>query len=165
MDIKGTTITEDMVLFYGSCFSQWARYPIIINRIEYNCCEQWMMSEKARAFEDYYILKRIMASDNPRDQKTLGKDVKDFNRARWDVIARSIVFKGNYAKFTQNEELTKILLSTGDRIIVEASPVDRVWGIGLGKDDPRALDKDQWKGTNWLGEVLMDVRSKIRKEG
>ena len=69
------------------------------------------------------------------------------------------MFQGNYAKFTQNPDLLKTLIDTIGTTLVEASPYDKVWGIGLAEDDPKALNRETWEGTNWLGEVLTDLRT------
>lgn len=121
-----------------------------------------MMAEKARLFNDTATLAKIMASPDPREQKAYGRAVQGFDRDKWDAVARDVVYKGCLAKFTQNPDLKATLLATGDTVMVEASPVDSIWGIGLDKSDPRAQDPSQWRGTNWLGEVLMRVRKDIR---
>ncbi|MDX1472144.1 MAG: NADAR family protein [Flavobacteriaceae bacterium] len=100
---------EEFVLFWGGKFSQWYKAPMIINGIEYNCCEQYMMAEKARLFEDKEALKEIMATKDPRKQKAIGRKVKNFDQEKWEGIARSVVYKANYAKFSQNEDCFKEL--------------------------------------------------------
>jgi ribA/ribD-fused uncharacterized protein len=94
---------------------------------------------------------------HPRDARRLGREVPGFSEAIWSVAARPIVAEGNYAKFTQHPALLERLLATTGTTLVEASPTDRVWGIGLEAKDPRALKRSSWRGTNWLGEVLTDV--------
>lgn len=135
-----------------------------IDGIEYGCAEQYMMASKARLFGDDEALAFIMATQNPFEQKLLGRTVRGFDVVAWEKVARDIVYVGNYHKFTQNSEFLEMLLATEDREIVEASPTDRIWGIGLGENDPRALNKAQWRGRNWLGEAIMRVRATIRKE-
>jgi ribA/ribD-fused uncharacterized protein len=90
--------------------------------------------------------------------------VRNFDVSIWNSKAKNIVYKGNYAKFNQNEHLKKILLSTGNKILVEASPYDAIWGVGMSEDNPDIYDSKKWKGTNWLGEVLMQVREDLSKE-
>jgi len=155
---------EDFVLFWNGIYSQWHPSNFTIDGIEYNCCEQYMMAKKALTFNDQESYKMIMYSDNPRDQKAFGRRVKNFNAEVWSVISREVVYQANYAKFTQNPELRKQLMATGDLEIVEASPYDKIWGIGLGEEDPRAWDKSQWEGTNWLGEAIMRVRETLKNE-
>lgn len=149
-------------LFWNGPFSNWYSASITVDGVEYSCTEQHMMAEKAKLFEDHETLKKIMRAKHPAEQKKLGRQVKGFDVDKWSVVAKELVYKGNLAKFTQHEDLKQYLLGTGDKIIVEASPYDTVWGIGLGEDDERCLDPKQWKGTNWLGEVIMRVRATIR---
>jgi len=157
--------TDTHVYFYGSCYSQWAMRDILIDGEEYNCAEQYMMAEKARLFKDEESLKIIMSSDSPATQKRQGRKVKNYDDNKWKEICREVVFKANYAKFTQHEDLKEKLLKTDDKIIVEASPYDALWGVALGPWDDKILDPKNWKGENWLGEAIMKVREKIRQNG
>ena len=147
--------------FWGGPFSQWHPSQFEVGGVKYNCTEQYMMSKKAELFVDRKAQLKIMAYSDPRMQKAIGKTVKGFVVDQWNAVAKDIVFRGNMAKFTQNSDLKGYMLATGDQEIVEASPQDVIWGIGLSADDPDAHDKTKWKGTNWLGEVLMDVRDSI----
>lgn len=151
------------VLFWGGPFSQWYPHDMTIDGVVYNCCEQYMMAEKARLFGDVEALEAIMKTKEPKKQKAYGRGVKNFNPHMWDLMSRDVVFRANLAKF-QDEELKKFLFSFGSEEIVEASPYDKIWGIGLGEDDPRAIDKSQWQGTNWLGEAIMLVRETIKSQ-
>jgi len=154
--------SEPIILpFYGGYNSQWFRCEFTIDRIRYNCAEQYMMAEKARFFENTRIETSIMKAVNPKVQKALGRKIKDFDPVKWGKVARDIVYKGNYAKFFQNPTLRTLLLSTGDSTLVEASPYDAIWGIGIALGDPKVNDPTKWNGTNWLGEVLMKVRYDI----
>lgn len=153
--------TDRFVLFWNGPFSQWYPSKFAIDGIEYNCCEQYMMAKKALMFGDAESHKMIMSTDSPKDQKAFGRRVKGFDKSRWEEECRDIVFDANYAKFTQNGNLLEELMKTGDKEIVEASPVDKIWGIGLHETDPDALDKSKWQGTNWLGEAIMQVRDAI----
>jgi len=156
--------TDKYVFFYGSCYSQWAMGDIEIDGTTYNCNEQYMMAEKARLFEDYDSLKQIQKAYDPAVQKACGRKVKDFDQDEWERIARDVVYKANYAKFTQHLGWQRQLLDTADKIIVEASPTDCIWGIGMSCDDPGITDPNNWRGTNWLGEAIMKVRENIRLE-
>lgn len=157
------TKNDKMCLFYGGPFSQWYIAPMEINRVTYNCCEQWMMYNKAMMFNDVTAATKIMCADNPRQQKRLGRNVVGFDKARWDLAAPDIVYAGNLAKFTQYAEHRKTLMDTGDLIIVEASPYDHIWGIGIAEDDPAAFDQSRWMGTNWLGIAIMRTRDTLRQ--
>jgi len=157
-------IMDRFVLFWDGWPSQWLLCDMVIDDVQYNCCEQWMMAEKARVFKDDYSLYAILASKTPREQKALGRKVRGFDPALWDSVCRGIVYAGNLAKFSQNSALQRVLLATGDRIIVEASPVDPIWGIGLHQDDLRAQDPAQWRGTNWLGVAIMQVRETLKRQ-
>lgn len=155
-------ITDDFVFFWGGTFSQWCPSTFIIDGVKYNSCEQYMMAKKALMFNDFDALQKIMLSKDPSKQKDIGKTVRGFNKDVWETYCREIVFDGNMAKFTQNPSMLKELLETGDREIVEASPKDKIWGIGLHETDPRVFDKSKWLGTNWLGIAIMQVRNKIK---
>lgn len=157
-------ITDKYVFFWGTndIYSQWHPCQFSIAGRTFNCAEQWMMFCKARFFNNEDIVQKIMDSTDPREQKAFGRQVRNFDEAKWKIIAKDIVYKGNEAKFSQNPHLLEQLLDTGDRVIVEASPYDPLWGIGLRDNDPRALDPKQWKGLNWLGEVLTKLRDDLK---
>ena len=147
--------------FWNGPFSQWTYSPFVIGDISYNCCEQYMMAQKALVFLDEENYKKIMLSDSPKEQKALGRIVKNFDKVKWDSVCKQIVYEGNYAKFTQNEDLLKVLLATKGTELVEASPYDKIWGIGLAESDSRVHDKKKWLGTNWLGEILTTLREDL----
>lgn len=151
------------VFFWGGIFSQWYTHEMVIDGVTYNCCEQYMMAEKARIFGDVESLEAIMKQKNPKYQKALGRGVKNFNPQMWDLLCKDVVLRANMAKFS-DPELKKYILSFGNEEFVEASPYDKIWGIGLAEDDPRALDKTQWQGTNWLGEILGQVRDQLKTQ-
>ena len=159
---KGITETETLVLFWGGWPSQWHPARFVVDGVEYNCCEHFMMAEKARVFGDAEALEKILASGSPRQQKALGRKVRNFDGGVWNTVCRGIVYAGNLARFSQDEREAQTLLDTGDKTIVEASPLDRIWGIGLAQDDPRARQRSQWQGKNWLGDALMQARETIR---
>jgi ribA/ribD-fused uncharacterized protein len=154
---------EKFTFFWSGVFSQWHPSPFQIDEIWYNCAEQYMMAEKARLFGDNGALQKIMSSVEPYDQKRYGRTVIGFDPEIWNKHAKDIVYKASYAKYTQNEYFKKELLATEGTILVEASPEDRIWGIGLRKTDIRALKRETWNGTNWLGETLTKVRDDIIK--
>ena len=155
---------EKFTFFWSGPFSNWHPSPFQIVGTWYNCVEQFMMSEKARLFKDPATLSRIMSAVDPREQKAYGRQVVGFNKEKWEALARKVVYLGCYAKFTQNQDLLKALMATAGTTLVEANPRDCIWGIGLRKTDPRAQDRLTWRGTNWLGEVLTQVREDLKKE-
>lgn len=155
---------DNFEFFWNGPLSQWYISNFVVNGYAYSSCEQYMMAQKAILFNDMVAIVKIMATHIPRDIKELGRQVEGFDKDKWESICRKVVFDGNYAKFSQNKELKEYLLSTGDREIVEASPYDTIWGIGLGEDDERRFDKSQWQGTNWLGIELMNVRETLKQE-
>ena len=152
---------ERFTFFYGGPFSQFRPCSFVVDGITYCTCEQYMMAEKARLFGDKESEQKIMATTDPHQQKALGKAVKGFNKEKWNSVARDVVYKGNYAKFQQSEELKHDLLRTKGATLVEASPSDQIWGIGMGAGDIRAESRQYWRGTNWLGEVLTKVRDDL----
>lgn len=150
--------------FWGGPFSQWITSPFTINGETFNCCEQWMMWNKAMMFGDIEIAEQIMATRDPRIQKALGRKVKNFNDDVWMEKAFEIVVEGNHAKFTQNADCMKALVESKGKIIVEASPQDIRWGIGMGAGDAGIEDPANWKGQNLLGEAIMVVRRQLLGE-
>jgi len=123
-----------------------------------------MMAEKARTFSDQETLERILSSDHPREAKTLGRAVKNYDEAKWNEMRFAAVVQGSVHKFSQNAGLRQELLGTGDQILVEASPEDRIWGIGLREGDPDAMVPARWNGKNLLGFALMEARERLRHE-
>ena len=153
---------KNAVYFWGGEFSQWYPSKFEIDGTSYNCAEQYMMEQKARLFEDEEMVEKIMGTDSPREQKAFGRKVKNFEPAKWEEIAYDTVVRGSIAKFKQNPNLLEILLNTENREIVEASAEDTIWGIGLSPWDPLRFDKKNWKGTNLLGEAIMDAREELK---
>ncbi len=147
-----------------TCLGQWQPCRFEIDNITYTTAEQYMMSQKALLFGDKEIFEQIMLAQSPKEFKALGRKVKHFDEKVWKKNCLDIVVKGNVAKFSQNPEYKKYLMSTGDKILVEASPLDRIWGIGMGKDNPNAQNPLTWRGTNYLGFCLMQVRDMIKKD-
>ncbi|MDR0567615.1 MAG: NADAR family protein [Spirochaetaceae bacterium] len=146
-----------------SCLGQWRASEFTVNTGEYCCAEQYMMAEKARLFKDEEIRGEIMSSADPKAMKALGKKVKNFDQAVWDKVNYAVVLNGNYHKFSQNKAMREYLLSTGNKVLVEASPLDSIWGIGLGRENEKARNPETWRGKNLLGFALMEVRDEIRR--
>lgn len=162
--------SDRFIFFWGGIFSNWAKaefkahvgtqhhYPLT-----FNTSEQYMMAQKAIVFSDIERFLLIMESDNPKTQKYLGRLVIGFNQDKWAKVARDLTYVGVLAKFQQNEYFRNALLSTGNKWIAEASPVDNIWGIGFAPNDADNADPKNWTGKNWLGQVLMKVRDDIRE--
>ena len=155
---------EDFIFFWNGTFSQWTPSDFVIDGIKNVTAEQYMMAKKAELFEDADAYIQIMKSKNPSEQKRLGRSVKNFDKDLWEKVCRKIVYDGNKAKFSQNPTMKAELMATGELEIVEASPYDKIWGIGLHETDPRAWDKATWQGKNWLGIEIMKVRKKLRED-
>ena len=159
---------DDFVFFWGHedrgkgltkvCLSQWYQCPFVVEGQYYNCAEQYMMAEKARIFGDEEIRQQILAEYSQMAMKKLGRKVRNYDDEIWKEKRFDVVVKGNIAKFSQNEKLLDFLLSTGNNILVDASPKDTVWGIGLDESSPEAIQPRKWKGENLLGFALMEVR-------
>jgi ribA/ribD-fused uncharacterized protein len=147
-----------------SCFSQWYASTFIVNGIVYQTAEHWMMAGKASLFNDSDSLENILSADKPAEAKSIGRLVKNFDPEIWSASSYAIVVEGNRHKFLQHEALQNFLLQTGDKIIVEASPADPIWGIGLPQDNKEAKNPFQWRGTNLLGFALMEVRDFLRSD-
>lgn len=156
--------TEFYTFFWKDkdCFSNWHPSKIEYGGITFNCSEQLYMYRKAIFFNDVEIAHEIVATKSPREQKALGRKVKNFDATSWNEVAKDIMYEVNKLKYEQNEKLMDQLLQTDDTEIVEASPYDKIWGIGMDENHPNVEDKTKWEGTNWLGEVLTSLREDIK---
>lgn len=141
------------------CLSQWWPVGFTVGDIDYRSAEHFMMEQKARLFGDDAVAERVLAAASPGEAKALGRRVRDFDEEIWARDRYDIVVRGNSAKFSQHPALREYLVGTGRRTLVEASPVDRVWGIGVAADDERAGRPSAWPGLNLLGFALMEVRA------
>ena len=155
------TIKDGFVLFWRGIFSQWHPTSFVVEGVHYPTAEHWMMASKARLFGDDPALKAILASDSPKEAKGIGREVNNFDKQFWETKCFDIVVKGNRCKFYQNADAKKRLLDTGNKILVEASPDDKIWGIGIGQGDIRATNPALWNGQNLLGQALMVVRHRL----
>lgn len=158
-------MNENYHFFWNGPFSQWhySKFKDTEGK-QFVTAEQYMMYHKALTFGDTEIAEQIMKTYIPSVQKGLGRQVKNFNPDTWNTVAKTIVYRGNKYKFTQNEHLLKELMATADKTLVEASPYDTIWGIGLSEDVAIITPPAEWKGTNWLGEVLTQLRDDLRAE-
>jgi ribA/ribD-fused uncharacterized protein len=161
------------VLFWGhtsphtsaitkACFSQWFGAPFVVDGTRYLTAEHYMMAEKARLFADPVALASVLAASNPGQAKAAGRAVQNFDETVWLDKRWDIVVRANVEKFAQNGELAEFLFQTGARVLVEASPVDPVWGIGLAVDHEDAEHPNRWQGLNLLGFALMEARSQLQ---
>lgn len=146
----------------ASCLSQWWPSPFTVDGVAYASAEHWMMAGKARLFGDEEAEHRAVSASSPAAAKKTGRLVRGFDESVWERERFALVVAGSVHKFGQNAELRDFLVNTGDRVLVEASPVDRIWGIGLAADDPRAEEPASWRGLNLLGFALMDARTELR---
>lgn len=170
---QGPRPPSSFVFFYGHgesagenrVFSNWYEPTDGEIRDESGICfrttEHYMMWRKAKLFGDEEASIAVLCADTPKQAKAIGRKVRGFDDDIWKMNARMIVADGCMLKFEKDEVCKKRLLETGEKILVEASPRDRLWGIGMGVGNPNRLDPRQWRGENWLGEVLMDVRARI----
>ncbi|MEW2389424.1 NADAR family protein [Streptomyces venezuelae] len=144
-----------------SCLSQWWPSPFTVDGVEYATAEHWMMAAKARLFDDADAERAALTARTPAEAKKAGRLVRGFDDAIWARERFGIVVEGSTHKFASDPALRDFLVGTGERVLVEASPMDRVWGIGLAADDPRAEDPEKWRGPNLLGFALMEARGRI----
>jgi ribA/ribD-fused uncharacterized protein len=173
--IVGSGMRPEFVFFWGhtpkaqgqvdqSCLSNWFSAKFSVAGIEYPTTEHFMMAEKARLFGDEAIRTQIFEAGSPDEAKSLGRKVSGFDDATWREHRFGIVVTGNHAKFAQNSELGDFLRNTGSKVLVEASPYDRIWGIGMRKDNEHVENPLLWNGLNLLGFALMEVRHRLTQE-
>jgi ribA/ribD-fused uncharacterized protein len=162
----------DVLAFYGhkperdgsigaGCLSQWWPRPFTVDGVVYATAEHWMMAAKARLFNDEIGLAEVFATPSPGAAKAAGRRVRGFDEAKWREACYDVVVAGNLAKFGQHDDLADVLRRTGRRVLVEASPFDRVWGIGMGRTHEDVGHPTRWHGRNLLGFALMDVRETL----
>lgn len=144
-----------------ACLSQWWLSSFEFENVTYNTAEHWMMARKAELFNDDETLQKILNAKSPAEAKKLGREVKGYNETIWQEKRFEMVKKGNLLKFNQNEELKTYLINANSRILVEASPEDPIWGIGMASDHRDAQYPEKWKGKNLLGFALMEVRDEL----
>lgn len=158
--------------FWGGFCSQWCRSPFVIDGVTYRTAEHWMMAGKASLFNDQDALAAILKTRDPSDAKAIGRQIKNWDEEMWKKHRFQLVCRGSYEKFRQNDDLRSELLDLGDREIVEASPYDKIWGIGLGEAAAReywlreSLRSDipfvTYPGLNLLGEAIMVAREMLK---
>jgi ribA/ribD-fused uncharacterized protein len=163
-ELLGATIypKENLLFFYGGIFSQWAsgQFHCYHLKTDVNCAEQAMMLSKAKTFNDMDAYERILLADHPRDQKFIGRNVQNYNEKIWSEVRYKFVLDINRDKFTQAKAWKELLLLTHPYLLVEASPSDKIWGIGLGEDNENVLKREIW-GLNLLGKAITEVREEL----
>lgn len=146
----------------ASCLSQWWPSPFTVAGVQYATAEHWMMAQKARLFGDAEAERRAIAAGHPAEAKKAGRLVRGFDGEVWERERFGVVVEGSVHKFAADPELREFLVGTGERVLVEASPTDPVWGIGMAADDAGAADPEAWRGLNLLGFALMAARERLR---
>jgi hypothetical protein len=157
-------VTDKHILFWGEWLSNFYTSPFTDDRgIKFFCVEQYFMFEKAIKFKDHDTASQILRVKEPKEAKKLGRKVRGYDDTVWAECREKVMLDGLYFKFTQNKGLKKTLTQPEwkDKHFVEASPYDRIWGIGLGVDDPKADDENEWLGQNLLGKCLDKVRDSL----
>ena len=155
--VSGSAVTK-------ACFSQWYYSPFEVEGVKYLTAEHYMMYRKAKLFEDSSAINQLLESVDPGKAKAIGRTVKGFDQTIWEEHRMEIAVSGNVAKFSSNPELKEFLISTGKRILVEASPVDKIWGIGLEEKNSSSSNPYKWKGENLLGFALMEARDLLSEQ-
>jgi ribA/ribD-fused uncharacterized protein len=155
------TIIDNYAFFLRQFPSNWESSPFYLDGVKYLCVEQFMMAKKAELFNDTDCLNKIMKATNPAEHKKLGREIKNYDDEKWSKVRYNIVFEGTMCKYTQNEELKRLLMDTGNLQLVEASPYDSIWGIGMDVNDENLMDTDKW-GQNLLGKIITNVRECIK---
>ena len=151
------------LFFWSGPFSQWQRCEFVLDGMTFNTAEQAMMYRKAMLFHDQDVAQKILKTRDAKKQKALGRTVKNFDPTKWDAEKEGVVREANRAKFGQNKGLRRKLFQTGTKMLVEASPLDLIWGIGLDEKNARLTPPEQWPGENLLGKILTEVRDELRE--
>ena len=165
---KGRLLEMNIICFHNpdeenGYLSNWYMSYFKVDGVEFSSMEQYMMYRKAVCFNDRGSADKILETDDVAEIKALGRGVSGYDDHYWNGVRQVIVYEGLVAKFSQNEELKKRLLDTGNDMLAECAVKDRIWGIGLSMTDPDRQDMSKWKGQNLLGYALMMVRNKLIK--
>lgn len=143
-------------------FSNWYPAVFTVDGVTYLNAEQYLMHRKALCCGDAATAEKVMENPDPKTVKLLGRAITPYDEKKWAAARQEVIYRGLLAKFGQNSGLKHQLLATGDALIAECSPNDRIWGIGLALTDPRHQDPAQWQGESILGKALMRVRETLR---
>ncbi len=169
IDAQAAGRAFEFLFFFGhsgqgvsrQCLSQWYEAPFEVDGIRFRTAEHFMMFKKAALFADDEMRDAIVAAETPGAAKALGRKVRGFDQAEWEANRLAVVTAGSVAKFGQNPELRAFLLATATKVLVEAAPRDRIWGIGMSAKNPAATDARSWRGLNLLGFALMAARAQL----
>jgi len=156
--------TDTHIFFLKEWLSNFRACKIISNDNTFSNTEQMFMYHKALFFEDFEIAEKILNTPVPYEAKALGRQVRGYVDEEWSKIRYDVMFQANLCKYIQNDNLRVKLLATGDKILVEVNPRDRIWGIGMDENNPNIYDETKWKGLNLLGKVLMEVREQLKEK-
>jgi len=157
-------MVEKFTFFWNGPFSNWAKTPFRYKGVDFCTAEQAMMWEKAMTFADDITAAKILATNDAARQKQLGREVKGYVDETWSAIRYDVVKSILFHKFTQHKPSRLALLETAGTTLVEASPYDKIWGIGLAADNPAAQNRATWQGLNLLGQALTEVRNQLLHE-
>lgn len=158
-------VTDTHIYFWGTFLSNFIPNDLQIDYMghKFNTSEQLYMYIKAKSFNDHEKAHEIVTKGQaPKDAKRMGREVIGYDEKVWSTYREDAMYRAIYNKFTQYPELKKQLLDTGDKILVEGTPMDPIWGVMIKWDDDRILNEKNWKGQNLLGKVLMRVRDNIK---
>ena len=164
--MESSEINKNFTFFWKGPLSQWSYSPFRDNTGKiFSCAEQYMMYCKALLFGDTETAEHIMRTPTPREMQALGRRVFGFAQKIWDEKCEKFVYEGNCLKFRQNPKHREELFKTAGTTLVEASPIDRIWGIGLNEEIAKVTSPEKWQGKNLLGKILTRVRDDLMKEG
>lgn len=164
-------ITDRYVFFWKAYIANWSITPhglkTVIHDQEVNVptSEHLFMAFKADFFKDYVTLNKIINCKTPKEAKDFGREVKNYNNEEWNKVRFDMMYKALSIRFDQDEKFKDQLLNRfGNRQFVEASPFDRIWGVGLDEKDPLIEDSENWQGTNLLGKCLDKLKFERTKK-
>lgn len=158
-------ITDNHVIFYNDkILTNFSSCTFWVDDQIFNSSEQYFMYQKAIHFKDHETAKLILKATNPAEAKRLGRQVKNYNDKSWNAIRDFVMCHGLYNKFTQSKPHKEYLMRDEfyGKLFVEASPIDRIWGVGMDIDNPDIDDESKWLGENALGQLLTSIRNLLR---
>lgn len=161
-------ITDEYVFFYKDWLSNYQRTKFDVEwkgvKYTFTSTEQGFMYIKAITFGDNVTAQKILNTDDPNRCRKLGRQVKGYNDAEWAKIRYDVFYTLNWAKYTQDKKLQEKLLDPqfDGKKFVEASPIDKIWGIGYTEDNPNIEFTDMYWGKNYLGRILTNIRKRLK---